>query len=94
MPSSRLALAGRLARLEAAARPALARGYSPLLIICNGRADGESREAAILRACGPAGLPAVPPGQMPHFVITAVWAPGFMPDPPTLEHQPQQETEQ
>lgn len=94
MPSSsRRAFATRLARLEAATPAHLASGSEPMIVVVNGRNDGETREQAIHRECGPAGLPAVPRGCIPHFVITAAWAPGSMPDPPTIEHQPQQETE-
>lgn len=55
----------RIARLEARPPP-LSSFTPPLIIIVH---DGETQEAAILRQCGPGGLPPVPRGHPGHFIV-------------------------
>jgi hypothetical protein len=44
----------------------------PMLIVCE---SGESQEAAILRVCGPQGLPERAPEDGPHLIIVPVASP-------------------
>jgi hypothetical protein len=43
-----------------------------MLIICQ---PGESQEAAIMRVCGPQGLPQRPPEDGPHLIVIPVASP-------------------
>jgi hypothetical protein len=58
----------RICRLEALCSAAPA-DSSPGLIICE---VGETIEAAILRTCGPSGLPPRPPEAGPNLIIVPV----------------------
>lgn len=64
MPSNR---ERRVVRLEA--RPPPRSHYTPPVIVIVH--EGETRDAAILRTCGPGGLPPVPPGHPGHFIVNA-----------------------
>jgi hypothetical protein len=41
----------------------------PMLIICE---PDESEEAAVLRVCGPKGLPSRPAGTGPHLIVVPI----------------------
>lgn len=58
----------RISRLESSRKVSPASGL-PMLIICE---LGESEEAAILRVCGPQGLPQRAPEDGPHLIIVPV----------------------
>jgi hypothetical protein len=58
----------RICRLETSCSVALPDSF-PGLIVCE---IGETIEAAILRTCGPTGLPPRPPEAGPHLIIVPV----------------------
>jgi hypothetical protein len=58
----------RISRLESSRKVSPASGL-PMLIICE---PGESEESAIMRVCGPQGLPERAPEDGPHLIIVPV----------------------
>ena len=58
----------RISRLESSQNVSPPAG-PPMLIICE---PGESQEAAILRVCGPNGLPPRPPEAGPHLIVIPI----------------------
>ena len=61
----------RISRLEGAQNVSLSVG-PPMLIVAE---LGESKEAAIMRVCGPQGLPQRPPEDGPHLIVIPVASP-------------------
>lgn len=73
----------RIAVLEQSPPPPGAKFRAPLVI--QYRDDQETEDEAILRVCGPAGLPPVRPGDCPTLIVsyvTARFEPGDDPDEP------------
>ena len=61
----------RISKLESAETVSPSVG-PPMLILAK---SGESAEAAILRVCGPQGLPQRPPEDGPHLIVILVAPP-------------------
>lgn len=61
----------RVARLEAECLPVPSVAYpGAQIIVVN---EGETTDEAILRTCGPAGLPPAIPGRLRSFIVTPRW---------------------
>ena len=63
----------RISKLESAQTVSPSVG-PPMLIIAK---LGESKEAAIMRVCGPQGLPQRPPEDGPHLIVVPVASPAL-----------------
>ena len=61
----------RISKLESAQTVSPSVG-PPMLIICQ---PGEPKEDAIMRVCGPQGLPQRPPEDGPHLIVIPVASP-------------------